>query len=318
MAARRERGLLDPDAAPGESVFDHTIWAIASDGDIEEGVTSEASSLAGAPAARQPRRHLRPEPHLDRGRHRRRPQRGHGQAVRGVRLARAGRRLDRRRGPEGGQGRQLPRGRPGPLRRASSRPGTRRAGRRWSILRTDPRLAGAQRPEHRQGARLRARRGRGARHQAGARLRPRPALRGGRRRRWRAPARSSTAAGSGTPSGTSGSPSGRPTTPTAFELLGPAARAAAPGGLAGQAADLRGGQGRRDPQGEQRRAQRALATCCPSCGEARRTWPRATTRPWRASRRSCPPTSRPSCGARATPTAAPCTSASASTPWARS
>lgn len=47
MAARRERGLLDPDAAPGESPFDHTIWVIASDGDIEEGVTAEASSLAG-------------------------------------------------------------------------------------------------------------------------------------------------------------------------------------------------------------------------------------------------------------------------------
>jgi len=47
FAARRERGLLDPGAAPGESVFDHTIWALASDGDIEEGVTSEASSLAG-------------------------------------------------------------------------------------------------------------------------------------------------------------------------------------------------------------------------------------------------------------------------------
>jgi transketolase len=47
MAARRERGLLDPDAAPGESIFDHTVWVIASDGDIEEGVTSEASSLAG-------------------------------------------------------------------------------------------------------------------------------------------------------------------------------------------------------------------------------------------------------------------------------
>lgn len=47
MAARRERGLLDPDAAPGESVFDHTIWCIASDGDLEEGVSSEASSLAG-------------------------------------------------------------------------------------------------------------------------------------------------------------------------------------------------------------------------------------------------------------------------------
>jgi transketolase len=47
MAARRERGLLDPDAAAGESPFDHTIWCFASDGDIEEGVSSEASSLAG-------------------------------------------------------------------------------------------------------------------------------------------------------------------------------------------------------------------------------------------------------------------------------
>ncbi|MDX6202272.1 MAG: transketolase [Frankiales bacterium] len=47
MAARRERGLLDPDAAPGESPFDHTIWCIASDGDLEEGISSEASSIAG-------------------------------------------------------------------------------------------------------------------------------------------------------------------------------------------------------------------------------------------------------------------------------
>ncbi|NLG46050.1 transketolase [Gordonia sp. (in: high G+C Gram-positive bacteria)] len=47
MAARRERGLFDPDAAAGESPFDHHIYVIASDGDIEEGVTSEASSLAG-------------------------------------------------------------------------------------------------------------------------------------------------------------------------------------------------------------------------------------------------------------------------------
>ena len=47
MAARRERGLFDPEAAPGESPFDHHIYVIASDGDIEEGITSEASSLAG-------------------------------------------------------------------------------------------------------------------------------------------------------------------------------------------------------------------------------------------------------------------------------
>jgi transketolase len=46
MAARRERGLLDPDAAPGTSPFDHHVYAICSDGDIEEGISHEASSLA--------------------------------------------------------------------------------------------------------------------------------------------------------------------------------------------------------------------------------------------------------------------------------
>ncbi|PZF81513.1 transketolase [Jiangella anatolica] len=47
FAQRRVRGLLDPDALPGESVFDHHVYVIASDGDLEEGVSSEASSLAG-------------------------------------------------------------------------------------------------------------------------------------------------------------------------------------------------------------------------------------------------------------------------------
>ncbi|MFH5822813.1 transketolase [Georgenia sp. AZ-5] len=47
FAARKERGLLDPDAAEGTSPFDHHIFVIASDGDLQEGVSSEASSLAG-------------------------------------------------------------------------------------------------------------------------------------------------------------------------------------------------------------------------------------------------------------------------------
>ncbi len=47
MAARRERGLFDPKPAAGESLFDHDIFAFASDGDLEEGVSGEASSLAG-------------------------------------------------------------------------------------------------------------------------------------------------------------------------------------------------------------------------------------------------------------------------------
>ena len=50
MAARYERGLLDPDAPTGTSIFDHSIWVICSDGDLQEGVSGEASSLAGTQA----------------------------------------------------------------------------------------------------------------------------------------------------------------------------------------------------------------------------------------------------------------------------
>ncbi|WP_300917971.1 transketolase family protein, partial [Corynebacterium stationis] len=47
MAARKERGLFDPETPAGESPFDHYVFVIASDGDLQEGVTAEASSLAG-------------------------------------------------------------------------------------------------------------------------------------------------------------------------------------------------------------------------------------------------------------------------------
>lgn len=46
-AARYERGLFDPDSPEGSSPFDHYVYVIASDGDLQEGVSSEASSLAG-------------------------------------------------------------------------------------------------------------------------------------------------------------------------------------------------------------------------------------------------------------------------------
>ncbi len=47
MGARRERGMLDPDAAAGTSPWDQQFYVIASDGDLQEGVSAEASSLAG-------------------------------------------------------------------------------------------------------------------------------------------------------------------------------------------------------------------------------------------------------------------------------
>ncbi len=47
MAARRERGLFDPEAPAGASPFDHTIWAFCSDGDVQEGISHEASAIAG-------------------------------------------------------------------------------------------------------------------------------------------------------------------------------------------------------------------------------------------------------------------------------
>ncbi|PRY00596.1 transketolase [Allonocardiopsis opalescens] len=47
MAARHERATFDPGSEPGRSPFDHTVWVVASDGDLQEGVSSEASSLAG-------------------------------------------------------------------------------------------------------------------------------------------------------------------------------------------------------------------------------------------------------------------------------
>ncbi len=47
MSGRRVHGLLDPEAAPGQSLFDHHVYVICSDGDLEEGISGEASSIAG-------------------------------------------------------------------------------------------------------------------------------------------------------------------------------------------------------------------------------------------------------------------------------
>ena len=50
MASRFRRGLLDPNPQSGKSIFDQNIWVLASDGDLQEGVSAEASSLAGVQA----------------------------------------------------------------------------------------------------------------------------------------------------------------------------------------------------------------------------------------------------------------------------
>ena len=102
MAARRERGLFDPDAPAGESLFDHFVYVLASDGDIEEGVTSRGVLDRRTPGAGQPHRVLRPQRDLDRGRHQHRPVRGRRGPIRGLRLACAEgrRRGERRRHPD--------------------------------------------------------------------------------------------------------------------------------------------------------------------------------------------------------------------------
>ena len=169
MAARRERGLLDPDAAEGESPFDHHIYCFASDGDLEEGVSGEASSHRRHAAARQPDADLRRQPHLDRGRHRHRLHRG--------RRARATRptagTCSASTGPTAAG---LRRGRPALYEALEA------AGRdRPAVVHRaahDHRLARAEQAEHRQGARLGARRRRGRRHQEGPGLRPGADLRG--------------------------------------------------------------------------------------------------------------------------------------------
>ena len=159
-----------PNAALGDSPFDHHIYALCSDGDIEEGVIGRGLRHRRRPAARQPHPDLRRQPDLDRGQHRHRARRGRRRALRGLRLARAARRLDPRRHDVRG-------GRAGALRRDPQG----RGGHRQAELHRaahDHRLARPERAEHRQGPRLRARRRRGRGHQEGARLRPRADLRG--------------------------------------------------------------------------------------------------------------------------------------------
>ena len=186
MAARRERGLFDPDAAPGESPFDHQIYAICSDGDLEEGVSAEASSLAGTSSSATSTliyddNEISIEDDTDIA---------FTEDV-AARYAAYGWHVQRIDWTNGGTGydenvqalwdalEKARRGhRPAQLHRAAH----------------DHRLAGPERAEHRQVARLRARRRRGRGHQEDPRLRPRADLRGRRRRHRAHPQAPSSAA----------------------------------------------------------------------------------------------------------------------------
>ena len=308
MAARRERGLLDPDAAPGTSPFDHQIYVLASDGDIEEGVTSEASSLAGTQRLGNLTRDLRPQPHLDRGRHQHRPQRGHRGPLPGVRLARAGGRLDQRRTPSTSRTCRSSADALQAAREVTDRPSfislrtiigwpaptKQNTGKAHGSALGDDEVAATKKvlgfdPEQTFEvsdeviAHTRGLLDRGAEQpgRVAAGLRP-----------WAA-----------------ANPEGKALYDRMVnDELTPGWEDALP--------ELgRRPQGRRHPRRLGQGARAPSPRCCPSCGAARPTWPSPTTPPWRASRASCRPTGSPR-RSRATRTAGRCTSASASTPWA--
>ena len=241
MAARRERGLLDPDAAPGESPFDHMVWCFASDGDIEEGISNEASSIAavqrlGNLCLLYDDNHISIEDDTSIAL-------SEDVAARYEALGWHVQHVDWL-SPTG----RLRRGRAGAGRRV--RRG--QAGHRPPVVHQAPqrhRLAGAGRAEHRQGPRQRPRRRRGRRDQGRARLRPGTHVPGRRRRPGPCPR------GQGPRSGAARRVAAR------LRRLGrrqPRGRGAArpdeptraPRGLDRRAADVpRRRQGRRDPQG---------------------------------------------------------------------
>ena len=303
MAARYERGLFDPEAPEGESPFDHTIWAIVSDGDLEEGISAEASSLAGhqklgnlvfvyddnhisiegdtATAFSEDvlKRYEAYGWHTQRDRARRRRRRRRPRPVRGA---------------EGGAGRDR-----APLDHRDAH---------------DHRLARPERPEHRGRPRLRARRGRGRRHQAGPRLRPGARPSRSPTRSSPTPARPSTGAPRRTPPGTSRSAEWRGEQPERAAALRPGRRRPAARGLGGRAAGLRGGQVRRHPCRLRQGAPGARRGAPRAVGRLRR--PRRFEQHHHRQDQLLPAARATRCR-RPTRTAVRSTSASASTRWPR-
>ena len=305
MAARCERGLFDPDAAPGERPFDHFIYVIASDGDMEEGVTARGVLARRHPAARQPDRVLRRQPDLDRGRHQHRVLRGRRRALRGLRLARA----DASTGPATASTSRTSRADAAieAAKAVTDKPS-------FIALRTIIGWPGAEQAEHRQGARLGARRRRGRRDQEGPRLRPGQDLRGRRRGHRAHPQARRPRPGSRRPSGRRRSTPGRAANPERTALLDRLQARELPDGWDDDAADVASRtEGRGHPRRVRQGAQRARARCCPSCGAARPTSPSRNNTTIKGAPSFVPAAIADQGRGPATRTAACCTSASAST-----
>ncbi len=163
MAARRERGLLDPDAPEGTSPFDHHVYVFVSDGDIEEGISHEVSSLAahqdlGNLVVLYDDNQISIEDNTQIAK-------SEDVAARYEAYGWHVQRLDWRR-PE-----RLPRGPGRAVPGAAGSPGPHRQALPHRAA-DGHRLACPARPEHRGGARRRPRRGRGRRDQGSPRLRP--------------------------------------------------------------------------------------------------------------------------------------------------
>ena len=273
MAARRERGLLDPDAAPGESAFDHTVCVVASDGDIQEGVTSEASSLAGHQELGNlvvvyDQNQISIEDDTDIAL---------SEDV-AARYEAYGWHVSPSTGATGGESERLRRGRRGAVRRAARRARREPTRPSFVVLRTviawpapnaqdtgashgsalgdrgDPRHQGAHGPGPRRHVRRRGRR---------AGTRP-----WGRRPRRARP----------TPPGDERYATWREQHPERAELLDRMSRAPAAGRVDRRPARVRGRQEGRDARGLGRRPDAPWPPCCRSCGAAPPTWPAATTR----------------------------------------
>ena len=306
MAARRERGLLDPNAAEGASPFDHHIYALCSDGDIEEGVSAEASAIAGVQQLGNltviyDANRISIEDDTDialaedvgaryeaYGWHVQTVDWTHDETTYAEDVPALLRRdpQGRRRSPTG----------PASSCCARSSPGPRRPCRTPARATAPPSATTRSRPPRRSSASTPSRPSRSPTTCSST------------------PARRSPAARRPRPRGTTTSRTG-PTKPSAdaglFERM---QTRTLPDGWADALPTFDA-----DPKGVATRGrlrqvhQRDRAGACPSCGAARPTSPAPTTPPSRASRRSCPRTARPRCSPATRTPAGCCTSASAST-----